>query len=455
MDFCFRRAGMRLATGAFALLVGLTGVSTAGAQDAAQPAGQAPAKNYKDRAEYDLFNKVVQTTDPKGRLEALNTWQDKYPQSDYAPERLAYYLDTLSRLAPGDPAQRQALLTKCQEALKADPKNANALFLVTLWGPQVGGNNPSPDLVSQVESAGHAFIGGADDFFAASKKPQGITDADFQKAKVFRTAMAHNALAWAAVSKKDAATAETEYKASLTTNPDQPGVSAGFARFLYDQKKMPEALFQYARAAQYSGPGALQPAAQKQLMDFFNDAYKKYHGNPEGADKILAQAKTAALPPDGYTIGSAAKAAQAEAEAINKRMDSDPAFKLWYTVKTNLVGEKGDSFFTESVKDVELPGGAEGVKNFSGTIISVDPADKPTKIVLGVDDPAKGDATLEFSQPLPASALDKVKVGEKLEFDGTVDSFTKDPYMLTFKDPTVPGVQTTAPPKKPARRPRR
>ncbi len=68
--------------------------------------------------------------------------------------------------------------------------------------------------------------------------------------------------------------------------------------------------------------------------------------------------------------------------------------------------------------------------------------------MLGVDDPTKPDATLLFSQPLPASALDKIKVGQKLDFSGVADSYTKDPYMLTFKDPTIPGVQTAAPPKK-------
>jgi hypothetical protein len=63
-----------------------------------------------------------------------------------------------------------------------------------------------------------------------------------------------------------------------------------------------------------------------------------------------------------------------------------------------------------------------------------------------------GDATLLFSQPLAAAALDKIKVGAKLDFDGVVESYTKEPYMLTFKDPTIPGVQTTAPPKKAAPR---
>ena len=97
MDFCFRRAGMPLAAvGAMALLAGFVSVAPATAQQpaAGQAAagGQAPAKNYKDRAEYDLFSKVTQTTDPKARLEVLNTWQDKYPQTDYAQERLQYYV---------------------------------------------------------------------------------------------------------------------------------------------------------------------------------------------------------------------------------------------------------------------------------------------------------------------------------------------------------------------------
>jgi hypothetical protein len=452
VDIWFRRAGMPLAAvGALTLLAGWVAVAPARAQQpaAGQPAaGQAPAKNYKDRAEYDLYSKVTQTTDPKARLEVLNTWQDKYPQSDYAPERLQYYVATLAQLAQNDPSQRQPLINKAQELLKTDPKNANALYLISFWGPAVGGNNPSPELQSQVESAAHAFVSGADEAFAPANMPKGMSAPDFEKAKKIRLGVAHNALAWGATAKKDNATAESEYKASLTTNPDQGPVSAQYAKLLYDEKKIPEALFQYARAAQFDGPGALPPATRTQLLDFFNKAYKGYKGNSDGADQLLAQAKTAALPPGGFTIASASDAAKKEADAMNKRMDSDPAFKLWYTIKSNLVGDQADSFFTSSVKDAEIPGGADGVKNFSGTVISIDPADKPTTVVLGVEEPAKADATLSFSQPLPASALDTIKVGAKIDFSGVADSFAKEPYMLTFKDPTIPGVQTTAPPKK-------
>src|SRR6185437_3221139 len=130
------------------------------------------------------------------RLEVLNTWQDKYPQTDYSQERLQYYVVTLSQLAPNDPTQRQPLLNKCQELLKLDPKNSLALYFVSFWGQAVGGATPSPELQSQVESAAHGFIEGADAAFAAANKPANISQADFDKAKNFRLGVAHAALAW-------------------------------------------------------------------------------------------------------------------------------------------------------------------------------------------------------------------------------------------------------------------
>lgn len=175
----------------------------------------------------------------------------------------------------------------------------------------------------------------------------------------------------------------------------------------------------------------------------------EFHGNPDGADKVLAAAKTSAVPPADFKIEGAGDIAQKEAGEIQKRMDSDPAFKLWYTIKTNLTGDQGSQFFDKSVKETEIPGGAEGVKNFTGTVISVDPPDRPTKIVLGVEDPTKPDATLTFSEPLPPNA---VNVGAKLEFSGVADSYTASPFMLVFKDPTLPGVKTTTPKRAPARR---
>jgi len=450
-----------LATGTFALLVNVGSAPIVRAQAAGQPAagqagqpaagqaggqaaaGQAGTKNYKDRDEYELYSKITQTADPKAKLALLQTWQDKYPQSDFASDRNTLFMVTLSQLASSDPASRQKLIDKSSEILSTDPKNFRANYFITLHGPAAGGANPPADLVSKVETAAHGVIEGAAEAFDPAKKPANVSAEDFQKGKGQTEALGHNALAWAAASKKDNAAMESEYKASLQANPQQANVAAQYGKALIGEKKYPEGLFEYARAAQYDGPGALPPATRQQLMDYFNKAYKDFHGSDEGKDQMLAQAKTQALPPEGLQVTSAADLANKQADALNARIASDPSFKIWYAVKQN-VQDKGDAFFNEQVKDFELPGDAAPSKTFSGTVVSVD----PSRVTLGIEDPTKPDATLEFSQPLPAAAMEKIKVGEKLDFSGIADSYVKEPYTLTFKDPTIPGVQTSAPARK-------
>jgi hypothetical protein len=458
-----RAIGQVIALGSLTLLAGLVGVPAAWAQatstqqSSSPQSGSQPAatgqttKNYKDKGEYDLYSQVTQATDPAQRLKLLNTWSDKYPQTDFAKERLEYYLATLNQLASkGDASARQQLIDKAEQMLKMDPNNFTADYYVATAGPAVGGANPSPELEGQVDAAAHGMLDNIDKQFAPDKKPANMSDAQWNQAKGVATALAHNTLAWEDTAKKDTAGAEEQYKESLTANPDQANISYAYAKLLMDDKKYPEALYEYARAASYDGQqGALPAAARSQVLAYFNKVYAQYHGSADGADQVLAQAKTNALPPDGFTIQGLGDIEAKKADDLNKRMASDPQFKLWYTIETNLKGDNADQFFNSTVKDAIIPGGAEGVKDFTGTVISVDPPDKPTKVVLGVDDPQTPDATLLFSKPLPPAALDKIKVGQKLNFSGVADTYTKDPFMLTFKDPNVPGVETSAPAKKP------
>jgi hypothetical protein len=453
-----RVGGAVTALSTLALLTGFVLMPAASAQDTStqqQAATGQSTKNWKDRAEYDLYVKITQTTDPKQRLELLNTWTDKYPQTDYSQDRLQAYMVTLNQLAANDPNARKQLIDKAQEALKADPNNFTADYYITTWGPVIVGASPSPDLLSQVDAAAHGMLDNVDKQFAPEKKPANMSADQWTQAKTVATALAHNTLAWVDTAKKDNAGAEEQYKASLTANPNQANVSAAYGKLLMDEKKYPEGLYEYARAGSYDGQGALPAATRKTLSDYFTKTYGEFHGSPDGADQVIAQAKTNALPPDGFKIEGVGDIEAAKAKTLNDRMAADPAFKMWYTIETNLTGDNGDQFFNSTVKDAEIPGGAEGVKDFTGTVISIDPPDRPTKVVLGVQDPQTPDATLLFSQPLPASALDKIKVGQPLQFSGVADSYQKTPYMLTFKDPTIPGVQTAAPAKKPAPRRRR
>lgn len=451
----FRVRKSAVAAGALAfLLTGISGPFATGqtpaagqaqpAQGGAQAGGAAQGttgqKNWKDRDEYDLYVKISQSqNDPKQMVTLLQQWQDKYPQSDYSQERGQFWLIALSKLAgQGDQQASQQLIQKAEDILKQDPKNFRAAYFVALYGPKVGGTNPSPDLQSQVQDAGKVMLDNM------PQKPANISDQQWATAKQQLEGIAYGAQIWAATTKKDNGAVEDVYKQWLQQDPDDAAASASYAKTLYEDKKIPQALFEYARAGSVDGPGALPDAGKQQALNFFNTEYKNYHGADDGKDQVLAQAKTSALPPDNFSIVSANDIANQQANAMNQRIASDPAFKIWYAIKSSLQ-DKGDAFFASDIKDAEIPGGAEGVKDFTGTVISLDPPDRPTKVILGVESPTVPDATLTFSQPLPADALTKIQVGQKLDFSGVADSYNKDPYMLTFKDPTIPGVKTTTP----------
>jgi hypothetical protein len=405
----------------------------------AQTAGQKPAtgKNWKDRAEYDLYNSIAHEQDPAKRLDLLDQWTQKYPTTDFEDLRHQAYLGTLGPLSQKDPTTRGKAIDYCKKVLAEDPQNFTALYWLAINAPVAGGATPTPDQIADAEKAGNGLL--------QAQKPATTSDADWQKAKPGIDALAHAALGWAASAKKDYPTAQKEFEAYLKVNPNNSSISYQLAQTLLAEKNpalYSEALWEFARAAAFDGQGALPAPNRQQVEAYFKKIYDQYHGSDEGADQLLAQAKAQALPPDGFKIVSAADTANAAAAALNQKLQSDPSMALWYSLEQSLTGDQGDSFFNSNVKDAEIPGGANGVKTFNGTVISVE----PTKIVLGVLDPTKPDATLVFGEPIPADA---VKVGDKVDFGGIGDSFTKSPYMLTFKDPSLPGVKLVkAPPKR-------
>jgi hypothetical protein len=423
----------------------------------AQPGGQQPAaagqqpaqggqaagqqkKNWKDRAEYDLYNSIAHEQDPKKRLDLLDQWTQKYPTTDFEDLRDQAYLGTLGPLSQQDPSVRPKAIQYSKKVLSKDPKNFTALYWLAINAPAAGGGSPSPEQIADAETAGNGLL--------SAEKPATTSQADWDKAKPQVEGLAHAALGWAASAKKDYPTAQKEYEAYLKVNPNNSNISYQLGQTLLlekDPKLYSQALWSFARAASYDGQGSLPAANRTQVQQYFKKIYDQYKGNDEGADQLLAQAKNSPLPPDGFHIESAAEKANQQAADLQQKLQADPALSLWYSLQQSLTGDQGDQFFTGNVKDADIPGGANGVKNFTGTIISMDPPERPTKLVLGVLDPTKPDATLVFQEPLPAGA---VKVGDKVEFSGVGDSFTKDPYMLTFKDAELPGVKAVKAPTK-------
>ena len=105
-----------------------------------------PQKTIRIRQEYDLFRRSHKPRS-QGSTGGPETWEEKYPQTDFAKERLQYFVVTLSRLAPTRALAASAAFGKMQGTAESGSKKfPRDYHLISFWGPAVGGASPAPEL---------------------------------------------------------------------------------------------------------------------------------------------------------------------------------------------------------------------------------------------------------------------------------------------------------------------
>jgi tetratricopeptide (TPR) repeat protein len=397
---------------------GVSAFSALAQQQAQAPAGQAQqgqqapsGKQWKDRAEYDMYDAIIKATDPNKKLALINSWKEKYPNTDYSDERLQLYLLTYQQLGQG-----AKMVDVAKEMLAKDPKSLQAMATITALTPDL--NNTAPDALDLGEKAARGIV--------QMEKPQGTADAEWNNLK----AAAHRTLGWVAMQKKDNETAEQEFKQSLKINPNNGVLSYWLGTVIVAQKKpekQSEALYHFARAVSYDGQNAVPAQGRQQIETYLSKAYNSFHGqDPKGLTELKTLAKSSPFPPADFKIKSATEIA---IEEENRLKETNPPLALWMGIKKQLTDTNGEQYFADNLKGAAVPGGAAGVQKLKGTLIAHKPAARPTELVLGLADPTLPEVTLKLDSALPG----KAEPGTEIEFEGVPSAFTKDPeFMVTF-----------------------
>jgi tetratricopeptide (TPR) repeat protein len=270
-----------------AVAVAMTGVLGLGPVrmlgQAQAPTTAAPQKNWKDRAEYDLFDAITKDTNPKTKLEKLQQWEKQYPATDYGDERQMLFLTTYVALQ-----QPQQAVGIAKQILAKDPKNFSALYYTMFYTRALAGNNPTPEVLDQGDKAAKAILENI------NTPPPNVTEDQWKTARTDVENLAHTTLGWIEMQRKNWDASETEFQKSLQINANSGEVDYLMGTDIASEKKvekMPQALCFFARAATFDGPGALNPDGRKQVLAYVQKAYKTYHGSDEGFNDLIAAAK--------------------------------------------------------------------------------------------------------------------------------------------------------------------
>jgi hypothetical protein len=143
-------------------------------------------------------------------------------------------------------------------------------------------------------------------------------------------------------------------------------------------------------------------------------------------NELKAQAKANALPPADFKILTAAEIAAQKEEELKK---TNPQLALWLNIKGQLLTPDGQTYFDSNIKGAQVP-------KLKGWLVSAKPAVRSKELLVNMeskDQPAP-DVTLKLvnAEGTALALTGKPELGTEIEFEGVGDSFTKEPFMVTF-----------------------
>jgi tetratricopeptide (TPR) repeat protein len=389
---------------------------SSGAQPA-QGAASAPPqqkKEIKDPAEYNAYVGAVQQSDPKAKISGIEAFLTQYPNSVMKEDALELLMGAYQQT--GDVAKT---LDAAQRLLQANPNNYRALALLTYMKRQAAeaGTNPQQNLADASQYGNKGL-----DALKVATKPDGMSDADFDKLKKQLGSIFNGAVGINALQSKNYPQAQQSLRAAVEADPND--LRNVYPLALSDLTGTPpnsvEGLFFIARAAAL----AAGSAGQAQIEAYGKNKYTVYHGSDQGWTDVLAAAKTNPMPPQGFAITQYVPPtpAQQAADLVKTKAPKDMSFAEWELVLS--AGQPADTDKVWSaIKGVSL--------QMEGLVTKVSPTQLEIAGSQDDIDQKRTDIILNMDGTIPARLLPKE--GATLDFQGTPDSYTPSPFVMTME----------------------
>lgn len=410
----------------------------ASAQPSAAPApAQAAQPVIKDPAEYNAYVGAIQQKDPTAQISGLEAFLTQYPNSVMKTAALQTLMQDYQQTN-----NQPKTVDTATKLIAADPTNERAIFLLAYIDrlkAQGGDPNAKQDLVD-AKKYGQMGL----DNLSKFTKPDGTSDADFQKMKDQMSGVFNAALGLSALTDNDYDGARKYLRAAVDSSADfQKDFSIVYPLALAyagpkppDPKLTPDptdAIWFSARASTI----APTPQYQQGIEKYAKSLYIKYHDGDDGWNEVLTAAKAGPGP-----IPTMTPAPSPDQRAHTMVMATPPDkmdFATWEFVLSSGKQEDQDVVWN-AIKGKPVQMNGQVIK---ATATEIDIAGSSDDI-----DAKKADITLNFEEKLPLKLIPKE--GASFDFQGEPASYTPNPFMMTMNNGKVLKAATPAPAKKPA-----
>ncbi len=397
----------------------------------------ADAQKQLKPGESDIFNQAVKDLNAQNFMKAvtdLDTWQQKFPDSDYRDERTALYVQSYAGANQPEKALDAAagLLAKDLNATFTGA-GAQATIIRVLYNSVSAVSKAKNPTAAQLSTGTKA----ANLLLALDKPLPDVPAAQWAEIRKDLRARAEATLLYIAMlpgsqamakQPPDCAAAVSAYTGALTERPGSAAISYELGRALNceakaDPAKESAAVYEFVRAAAIDPTLGDPRNDAKKIQAFADSAYTRLHGSAEGLAELKVAVTQARLPPAAFKI----KTAQEIAAEKQADFDKDhPQLALWRQIKAELIGAAGEQYFEDHLKDAAVP-------PLAGTLVEAKPACRPKELLIAVTPPEAGAPAMpEIALKLEKPLTGKPELNATAQFEGIPSAFSRDPFLLTM-----------------------
>jgi tetratricopeptide (TPR) repeat protein len=348
--------------------------------------------------------------DPNKKVQLAEAFLTKYASSDFKEGAYIVEMQTYKQQQQTDKAVDAA-----HKALQANPDSLDALnFLSFVFPFTYKGDAPDHDakLAEAEADAKHGL-----EVVQKLQKPANAPEDQFNQAVKSLRDVFNGSIGFVDLQRKDYAGAITADKAAAEDNPSDEYVfyRMGLAYLYSNPHDYDNGIWYLARAVALAKTAGDTNAPE--FEKYLKQTYVGYHGNDQGLEDIVNQAKTSPNPPSGFKVG----AMEAPKKTGNPLVDqfNDMTYPLKFggeTAQKQWDALKGQPLEFGGSVDSVVKGTDPGVN-----LVRIDILD-PSKATPGVYDIELKDST----QP----NVKNLQPGDLIRFKGTMDSYTATPNLM-------------------------
>jgi hypothetical protein len=400
------------------------------AQAAPAPAQPAPQKKeIKDPAEYNAYVGAVQQNDAAAKISGLEAFVTQYPNSVMKEDALEQLMTAYQQ--SGNSAK---MLDTAQKVLQVNACNLRALAVVAFTKQSMATGANAQQNLADASKAGEKGL----QCLPTAAKPEGTTQAEWDKLKATTTGIFNNAAGMSAYAAKDYGKAEQFLRAAVQADP--ANLTEVYYLALADlqpgsAENDVEGLFYVARAANLQ----TSAAGKDQIVKFGKSKYVKYHGSEDGWNDLLALTATAPAPPANFAITKYVPPTLAEQAAalVKSKKIEEMSFAEWQLVLSEGAPEDADKVWgVLKGKPLQMVAQVISIEPPSKIDVKGKSVDAPTKLMLAGSsddiDAKRADIDLTMTAAIPAK--DMPKVAADFQFQGSPVSYVAKPFVMTMSD---------------------